>query len=282
MTRTSLRPLLTPTGRVQSEHRNRRSDRKVAGPGERGCEVDGCADKHYSRGWCSRHYFRWYRYGSVSGATRTPEMEMDRILDLLNERAPLDESTGCWLWQGAVSRGNPVLQVAGVDGPIRLEAHRLSYLLLVGPIPDGTRFGRRCGHKECINPQHLREIRRIDDPWAARLANVGRSTWDIVMEYLPFARQTVRVAVYVHYPRFHREMDEWEQYGLLGLIEAASRKPDLPEHEFRKYARRCIKTAMAQGLREMLGQPRHDLKGGIAPTSVSLDALLDAGWEVAA
>jgi hypothetical protein len=30
---------------------------------ERSCSIVGCAVKHSGRGWCGRHYMRWYRYG---------------------------------------------------------------------------------------------------------------------------------------------------------------------------------------------------------------------------
>lgn len=29
------------------------------------CKVAGCDGEHYARGWCSKHYRRWYRYGDV-------------------------------------------------------------------------------------------------------------------------------------------------------------------------------------------------------------------------
>lgn len=31
--------------------------------GERACAVDGCGRRHFGRGWCKGHYFRWYKTG---------------------------------------------------------------------------------------------------------------------------------------------------------------------------------------------------------------------------
>lgn len=30
------------------------------------CKVEDCTAKHYSKGWCSKHYNRWLRHGDVS------------------------------------------------------------------------------------------------------------------------------------------------------------------------------------------------------------------------
>lgn len=27
------------------------------------CEITGCDDPHYAKGWCALHYQRWYYYG---------------------------------------------------------------------------------------------------------------------------------------------------------------------------------------------------------------------------
>ena len=37
------------------------------------CSVEGCTEPAWQRGWCSKHYFRWYRYGSMNmPASRIP------------------------------------------------------------------------------------------------------------------------------------------------------------------------------------------------------------------
>jgi hypothetical protein len=37
------------------------------------CSVEGCTDPARQRGWCSKHDFRWYRYGSMEmPASRRP------------------------------------------------------------------------------------------------------------------------------------------------------------------------------------------------------------------
>lgn len=32
---------------------------------DRRCSIEGCGNKHLSRGWCSKHYMRWYSTGTT-------------------------------------------------------------------------------------------------------------------------------------------------------------------------------------------------------------------------
>lgn len=66
----------------------------------------------------------------------------------------------CWLWLGPRTRGYGALAVPlGSHGASRrsnhIAAHRFSFLLHVGPIPDGLFILHRCDVKTCVNPTHL-------------------------------------------------------------------------------------------------------------------------------
>jgi hypothetical protein len=69
----------------------------------------------------------------------------------------LCEATGCWLWIGAKVR-----RTANYEQPIigtwrsRTEnAHRVSWMLHRGDIPNGQHVLHRCDVPLCVNPDHL-------------------------------------------------------------------------------------------------------------------------------
>ena len=61
--------------------------------------------------------------------------------------------TGCWLWEGTkYQNGYGWLKAFGKV----ISAHRFSYELHKGPIPEGMAILHSCDVKHCVNPDHLR------------------------------------------------------------------------------------------------------------------------------
>ena len=66
----------------------------------------------------------------------------------------VDQSGDCWLWTASCSsKGYGYFNVGG--GRI-VRAHRFSYELVNGPIPEGLQLDHRCRVPSCVNPDHLR------------------------------------------------------------------------------------------------------------------------------
>jgi hypothetical protein len=63
--------------------------------------------------------------------------------------------SGCWIWTAAVKEhGYGVIGLGGrQDGTIK--AHRASYLLFNGEIPEGCVIMHTCNNPYCVNPKHL-------------------------------------------------------------------------------------------------------------------------------
>jgi len=59
----------------------------------------------------------------------------------------------CWLWKASGPQGG--YGSIRTDGNLKELAHRVSYRLNVGPIPDGMHVLHRCDVRRCVNPAHL-------------------------------------------------------------------------------------------------------------------------------
>jgi hypothetical protein len=80
----------------------------------------------------------------------------------MKSRRPLEErfwekvqkGEGCWAWTGATVYGYGRIGAGGTYGPA-LMAHRVSWELHNGPIPEGMNVLHRCDNPPCTNPEHL-------------------------------------------------------------------------------------------------------------------------------
>lgn len=68
----------------------------------------------------------------------------------LEARCAIDAVTGCWMWTPPPD-GYGTFQVGGKTH----RAHRASYALFRGDIPDGHHVRHLCARRACVNPQHL-------------------------------------------------------------------------------------------------------------------------------
>lgn len=66
----------------------------------------------------------------------------------------VERTDGCWKWHGSLCKGYG--HCGGMKaGQRHIRAHRLSWILHYGPIPEGMCVLHRCDVKSCTNPQHL-------------------------------------------------------------------------------------------------------------------------------
>lgn len=77
------------------------------------------------------------------------------LAERLNRFVTPEPNSGCWLWAGAHRNGYGVFG-RWEDGTHKVYyAHRVSYQVHVGDIPDGYFVCHSCDVKSCSNPDHL-------------------------------------------------------------------------------------------------------------------------------
>ena len=92
-----------------------------------------------------------------------------------NQRGPwperfwkkVDKSGDCWEWTAAKnSRGYGTVR----NNKKTLGAHRVSYELIVGEIPEGLDLDHLCRNPGCVNPEHLEPVTHREN---VRRGNAG-------------------------------------------------------------------------------------------------------------
>lgn len=123
------------------------------------CSVEGCGNRHYSRGWCRKHYSRWQRNNDPLAGIA----ERNARINFLIEVAVPYGGKDCLIFpfgKSGTGYGQAVLN-GSVDG-----AHRIVCRLAHGePESEKLVAAHTCGngHLGCVNPGHLR--------WATYLEN---------------------------------------------------------------------------------------------------------------
>lgn len=121
---------------------------RVSGGKTKPCSLDGCETDSFCRGWCQKHYYRWYRHGDPLWLPPGEESFESRL-------ARNVEVGDCWLWTGAIKGhgyGNIAWQGKWYN------AHLWVWRNLVGEVPEGLHLDHLCRIRHCVNPDHLEPV----------------------------------------------------------------------------------------------------------------------------
>ena len=73
----------------------------------------------------------------------------------------VNQATGCWDWSASKNLGYGQMGINLGDGKYRpLFAHRISYEIHKGDIPENLVIDHICRNRGCVNPDHLRLLTR--------------------------------------------------------------------------------------------------------------------------
>lgn len=116
------------------------------------CIVDGCGrGGKLTRGMCSKDYRYWLDHTPPEDRPTAPRFARD-FWQFVKKR----HAGGCWTWIGPRD-----LQGYGRWGKVL--AHRHSWGLANGPIPEGAWILHHCDNKPCVNPLHLYAGSRMEN-----------------------------------------------------------------------------------------------------------------------
>jgi hypothetical protein len=124
------------------------------------CSEGDCGKPVFGHGWCQMHYARWRKHGDPLVTGRIIGDTEARFWEKVNKDGPAPEHRPdlgpCWVWTASLNAGTHQGYGHFGVGQKVVFAHRFSYELANGPIPDDRpHIDHLCRNHACVRPSHL-------------------------------------------------------------------------------------------------------------------------------
>jgi hypothetical protein len=76
------------------------------------------------------------------------------------------DPSGCWIWIGSIDQygyGRLSSRLSVKRGGLSSHAHRITWTLLRGEIPEGLQIDHLCRVRRCVNPDHLEPVTPLEN-----------------------------------------------------------------------------------------------------------------------
>lgn len=86
--------------------------------------------------------------------------DIEYVRNAIQEKYIPEPMSGCFIWLGrmAPTGYGRIVVTPQFKKTIDTVAHRLSYIVFKGPIPEGLHIDHLCRNKACVNPDHLEAV----------------------------------------------------------------------------------------------------------------------------
>jgi hypothetical protein len=83
-------------------------------------------------------------------------IDLGAVRSRFEEKFIPEPNSGCWLWMAG---WDPETEYGDFwNGVRQIKAHRASYEIYIGPIPDKHQIDHLCRVRSCVNPSHLQVV----------------------------------------------------------------------------------------------------------------------------
>jgi hypothetical protein len=112
-----------------------------------------CSKDSIGRKLCKTCYYK------IRALNRLHEFPLLGPNDVFMER--INKTDSCWLWTG--TKNTYGYGIFLLPGEVQVRAHRHSYEIHNGPIPEGMVIMHSCDNPPCVNPDHLKIGTRLEN-----------------------------------------------------------------------------------------------------------------------